>query len=55
LDLIEEGGERSKGIGDGVRMTMLHESGKHFEASAVIEATLVLKKEAETALFDGEA
>ncbi len=36
-------------------MPILHESGKHFEASAMIEATLILKEEAETALFDGGA
>jgi hypothetical protein len=34
---------------------MLYESVKHFKALAVIEATLVLKEEAETALFDSEA
>jgi hypothetical protein len=53
--MIEEGEERSEGIGDGVGTTMLHESGKHFEAAAMIEATLVLKEESETAFFDGEA
>jgi hypothetical protein len=36
-------------------MTMLHESGKHFEAAAVIEASLVLKEESQTAFFNGEA
>jgi hypothetical protein len=34
---------------------MLHESGKHFKTTAMVEATLVLKEESEAAFFDSEA
>jgi len=43
LNVIEKGQERGECISNGVWTTMLHESGKHFEATAMVLGTLVLE------------
>ncbi len=43
LYVIKRGEEGSEGIGDHVMTAMLHQGGKYFKTTTMVEAALVLK------------
>jgi hypothetical protein len=52
LDIVEQQKERSEGIRDSIRATMLHEGYKHFKAPTMKLAPFVLEEKTETTLLN---
>jgi hypothetical protein len=55
LNIVEHRKERGESVRDGIRATVLHQSGQHFKTTAVILGTLVFEQETEGTVFNGAA